>query len=273
MAEPDNSQPLPDEDGAAPPSRPPSDQSGNSSGTWVKADEWAVPQTRWSIVLKAARGPVTEEAESALRELCVMYWRTLYRLARKKGQDDQAARDSVQDLVSSLLANTKNLSAVDPEKGKFRSFLWRYFENYMKDQYRATQTKKRGGDRIKIAIDSEVYLEPVDGLTPENVYSKSYALDTFRAVLDDLEAAWVAGGKAKRFHLLIEYLATDFRKERESVLAETLEISASRARGAVCELRKQFRSMLRERIAQSLSNPSRSNIDDEVEQFWHDLNL
>ncbi len=247
----------------------------DDAGNWMESGS---PRTRWTIVLLAAQGPLSEEARIALHELCITYHKTLYRLARHKGKDDEAARDLVQEFICSLLDSSKTLASVDPSKGRFRGYLRMRFENFMIDSHRKATAAMRGGDKKEFSIDfamdqGHVYLEPIDGLTPDMAYRKSYALDTFQAVLDDLEAAWIAKGAYDRFCHLREYLANEVKGSKARTLAGKLNISDARARGLVAELRAEFLRMLRTRVAQTLSEPTEQDIEQELDQFWVDLNL
>ena len=49
--------------------------------------------TRWSVVLAAAGGAPSEQADRALAELCAGYWYPLYAYVRRRGYDAEDARD------------------------------------------------------------------------------------------------------------------------------------------------------------------------------------
>jgi hypothetical protein len=76
--------------------------------------------TRWTIVVRAAQG-----GQSALAELCRLYWNPLDIFARRRGYTP----DDAQDLTRGFFlhaAEHRTLTGVDRLKGKFRSFLgWR----------------------------------------------------------------------------------------------------------------------------------------------------
>src|SRR4051812_49948291 len=88
--------------------------------------------TRWDNVL-AARDPADPRAGAALAELCRTYWYPLYAYARRKGCTPEQAEDLTQGFFSDALARDF-LLAVDPARGRFRSFLLASFENYLGNQ-------------------------------------------------------------------------------------------------------------------------------------------
>ena len=77
--------------------------------------------TQWSVVLAAgdADSPGSREA---LEALCEIYWYPLYAYARRRGQNEENARDLTQGFFAKLLE--KNwVAAADRERGKFRTFM------------------------------------------------------------------------------------------------------------------------------------------------------
>lgn len=229
------------------------------------------PDTRWSVVLKAASGEHTSDARQALRQLCEMYWQTLYRVARKLGRNDDQACEAVQGFICVLLEGSKQpLHLADPDRGRFRSFLWTCFKGYLADEAKAATRQKRGGTTQIVSLDSRgpdgrLLLEPVDDLTPEDAFRKSLALDTFQAVLEELKG--IRESK-EEFDRLVAYLAKECRGDKARTLADQLGVSEDQARLEVLKFRQQFRKVFRRRVGEILSNPTESNIDSEVQWLW-----
>src|SRR5437016_9377204 len=76
--------------------------------------------TQWTRVLEA-RGDSTE-AKAALSDLCAAYYGPVLAFIRRDTADEDAARDLTQEFFSRLLAR-QSLDSVDPQRGRFRSFL------------------------------------------------------------------------------------------------------------------------------------------------------
>src|SRR5262245_39617503 len=77
--------------------------------------------TRWTQVF-AARDKESPDSVVALEGLCRAYWRPLYSWLRRQGRTIHDAQDLTQEFFARLLEK-EWLSAVDREKGRFRSFL------------------------------------------------------------------------------------------------------------------------------------------------------
>ena len=89
--------------------------------------------TRWSVVF-AAGGSSSPESEQALSHLCRTYWYPLYAFVRRQGRTPEDAEDLTQGFFAHVLEE-KALRAVEPHKGKFRSFLLASLKNFLANDW------------------------------------------------------------------------------------------------------------------------------------------
>lgn len=221
--------------------------------------------TRWTLVLKAARGSTSSLAADALAELCRIYWYPLYAFLRRRGHDPHDAEDLTQEFFAHLLAQ-QFLAKVDREKGKFRSFLLVSLKNFLADARDRAQAQKRGGGRSPIALDSlaaenRYRLEPSTELTPEKLFEKQWALALLEQVLSRLQEEMSAEGKAAMFAELQNVL-TGTRTEAYSAIAEKLQMTEGAVKVAAHRLRRRYRELLREEIAHTVASPE--EVEDEI---------
>ena len=99
--------------------------------------------THWSVVLAAGQG-VSPGAQAALEKLCRTYWYSLYAYVRREGYNATEAQDLTQGFFARLLAKDY-LGQVEPQKGKFRSFLLAALRHFLSDQRDRDRALKRGG--------------------------------------------------------------------------------------------------------------------------------
>lgn len=153
--------------------------------------------THWSVVLAAGQGAASGSRE-ALENLCRTYWQPVYAYLRRQGNGVHEAEDLTQGFFARLLEKNY-LKNVNPEKGKFRSYLLGAVKHFLSNERDRAQAKKRGGGRTFIPLDvsgaeSRCSFQPSDELTPEKIFDKCWALALLDHVLSRLEEESVRAG-------------------------------------------------------------------------------
>ncbi len=222
--------------------------------------------TRWTLVRDAAGGTLPEKAQTALAELCRIYWYPLYAYVRRSGHERHDAEDLTQEFFARLLAKNA-LATVDRSKGKFRSFLLASIKHFLANEWDRKQTLKRGGGFTFVPLDiataeSRHPLEPAHELTPEKIFDRQWALALLDQVLARLSEEYAAEGKADLFASLKEFLVGQAAPRATAQLAETLGVSEGSIKVAIHRLRKRYRQLLRAEIAQTVS--CAEEVDEEI---------
>jgi RNA polymerase sigma factor (sigma-70 family) len=232
------------------------------------------PTTRWSLVLQAGdrNAPLAQES---LAELCGAYWYPLYAFIRRRGHDPEQARDLTQDFFAKALEKGL-LGQADPARGKFRSFLRAVCSNFLANQRDWEHAKKRGGGRALLTIDpvdaeGRYALELADGLTPERIFDRSWALTLLTRVLDRLGREYDEAGKAATFEALRDLLTGDPNETSYAAVASRLSTSEGAARVAAHRLRRRYGELLRQEIAATLAEPG--DVDDEIRDLFAALEV
>ena len=221
--------------------------------------------THWSVVLRAGDHG-SSEAEAALAQLYQTYWYPLYAYLRRQGSDPESASDLVQDLFV-VLQEKKQLALVDPDKGRFRSYLLSSIKHMLANEWQKTRREKRGGGRPVLSLDSlnaeERYaLEPADTRTPEALFDCRWALALLDRVKTRLQNEWQGAGKEDVFEVMKVYLSGDEDVPGYAEVGTQVGLSEGAARVAVHRLRQQYRELLRDEIAQTVEGPGQ--IEDEL---------
>jgi RNA polymerase sigma factor (sigma-70 family) len=237
---------------------------GKSSSTGGKG---MFRTTRWSLVLNSV-DVQAPKSRAALSELCKLYWYPLYAFARRTGHDALDAEDLTQSFFLHLLEQ-EAFSRVDPEKGKFRSFLLVSFKNHMSVAWRRGGAAKRGGGYQVVSLDAEdaenrYRLEPADDLTPEKVFDARWATVLLSRVTARLRAEYVRQGKGRTFERLKVFLVAADHENMNSYrqIADELGLTVGGIKTLVFRLRKDFTGTLREEVAQTLVDPA--DVDSEL---------
>jgi len=218
--------------------------------------------TRWTVVL-AARRETSPQARVALEELCRQYWYPLYAYVRRSGYESHEAEDLTQEFFVRLLAKNY-LAEVDPEKGKFRSFLLASLKHFLANEWDKARAQKRGGGRTFVSLDAETRYrqEPVDELTADKLLDRQWALALLEQVLGRLEAET----DPKQFAALKPFLTAEKEAIPYANVAGQLETSEGAVKVAVHRLRQRYRKLLREEIAHTVASPA--EVDEEIRHLF-----
>jgi RNA polymerase sigma-70 factor (ECF subfamily) len=216
------------------------------------------PTTHWGRVLQAGDS-AAPEARAALEELCRDYWFPLYAFVRRKGYDPETAQDRVQGTFAELLAR-QDLRRLDPERGRFRSFLMAYCAHHLARHHDRERAVKRGGGRSLIAIDtlaaeSHLGAEPAHDLTPERLFERRWALTLLDRVLAALDAEMARSGRQTLYTQLRPSLLGQDGATSYRTIADALGVSEGTVKMAAHRLRARYREILREEIARTVAGP------------------
>jgi len=221
--------------------------------------------TRWSLVLAAGRHSNPRSAE-ALASLCETYWYPVYALVRRQGFQADEAADLTQEFFARVLGKNYFQEA-DPARGRFRAFLCVSVRHFLSNERDRGRALKRGGDRPPIALEVETaegryQLEPRDGMTPEKLFDRRWAMVLLDRALARLRADYTAAGKTVLFAHLQDVLTGDAGRVPYTEIAKATAMSEGAVKVAVHRLRRRFREALVAEIAETVSEAG--DIDAEI---------
>jgi RNA polymerase sigma factor (sigma-70 family) len=223
--------------------------------------------TRWTVVMRAAESQA-QGGQSALAELCRLYWYPLYIFARRRGRSPDDAQDLTQGFFLPVV-ELRALTRVDRLKGKFRSFLPGSFRNHISDAGDRARRLKRGGDKEFVQLDAEeaeerFRLEPVAFLTPEKMFDARWAMTVLGEALKQLRQEYALQGKTSTFEALKAFLDPNNSIAPPSYdgVANRLEVTTGAVKTLIHRLRKRYTGLLREEVGRTVSDPA--EIDEKI---------
>jgi RNA polymerase sigma-70 factor (ECF subfamily) len=215
------------------------------------------PTTRWTLVV-AAGDPQRKEARSALVTLCENYWYPLYAYLRRRGYPSDQAQDLTQGFFIRVLEG-RYLDRVDPEKGRFRSFLLTSLKFFVSDERDRRGAHKRGGGAVfslQFVSGEERYQhEPAHDETPERIYERRWALAVLDRVVERLRNEFVQHGRPEHFERLKVFLLGQ-SDAPYAALAREMNTSEGALKVAIHRLRKRYRELFRHEIADTVADPA-----------------
>lgn len=232
----------------------------------VSAHRATFPTTQWSLVLSVRVG-AEEAARSALELLCRQYWYPIYYFVRRQGRTHHEAEDLTQQFLAHLL-ETEAIGTAHHERGRFRSFLLSTLRNFITDEWRRSQTIKRGGGQPARSIELDraeqrFAAEPVDlGLTPDQAFDRAWAVEILDRAMDQLREEYASTGRSAVFTALSPGLLKSSARDATSRSSYPPEMNAHAVSMALNRLRFRLGLRLRDEIAATVADGV--NIDSEL---------
>jgi len=227
--------------------------------------------TDWSVIL-AVGAAETTRAQEALSQLCQSYWYPLYAYVRRRGWKPEDAEDLTQEFFARLLRR-ESLRHISKEGGRFRSFLLKCLNRFLTDEWRHARVLKRGAGKV-ISLDmataeSRFQIESAEVHTPETLYDRAWALALLGRTFTRLREEYSRNQKGSLFDELKFCLTGERSVIPYAELAGRLNIPESTVKTLVHRLRKHYRELLRQEVAQTVN--STEEIEEELRALFRAL--
>ena len=225
--------------------------------------------THWTVVLAAGQRH-TPQSDHALEELCKTYWFPLYAYVRRRGHAKEDAEDSVQAFFERFLAKDY-LEGLSAERGRFRAFLLASLKHFLANEWDKSQRRKRGGGAEHLSLDwqtadTKFQVAARNEPSPDLAYDREWALALLARVIERLQVENAAEGKGALFEQLKVFLMAGKGETAHAQVAAALGMEEGAVRVAVHRLRKRYRQLLRDEIANTLSDPAM--VDEEMRALF-----
>ena len=225
--------------------------------------------TRWSLVL-SARANDSPQSDDALETLCRNYWRPLYAYVRRRGHMKEDAEDLTQAFFARFLGKNY-LAGLNAERGRFRGFLLASLKHFLANEWDKSQRQKRGGGLTPLSLDwqtadTQFQITATAEPSPDKAFDREWAVTLLAKVIERLQAECEAEGNARQFAELKIFLTAGKGELSHADAAKTLEMDEGAVRVAVHRLRKRYRQLLRDEIAQTLANAA--DVDEEMRALF-----
>jgi RNA polymerase sigma factor (sigma-70 family) len=221
--------------------------------------------TRWSVVLACADSGIESAASrDALSELCKTYWRPIFAYICRRGYSTQDAEDLTQDFFTSLLQGPL-LQRADRDRGRFRSLLLKALQDFLGHATEKLRAHKRGGGMQFVSWDDwmaeapsqlSVSAQALNSWSAEQLFDLRWAATVVEQALQRLREECQSKQRLRLFETLSLYLATDRSDISYHSLATILGITEPAVKKQLHNLRRRYRWLIHEEVAQTVENPS-----------------
>ena len=222
----------------------------------VDSNRYGLASTHWTTI-RACTG-AGKEAQAARETLCRDYWYPVYAYVRRLGRQKFDAEDLTQDFFADILRR-QWLERADRSKGRFRAFLLKSLDNFLRDRLDGQKASKRGGRYQHIPLDladaESRYARSADArVSPAETYEIEWAGAIVEVAWKRLEAEHAAAGKNTQFSKLKVFLTVEGQAAAYERVARDLGLSVENIRTSVHRLRRRYGVILREEVARTVED-------------------
>lgn len=208
----------------------------------------------------AAKDKSSPQSQEALETLCRTYWYPIYVFARRQGHQPHDAQDLTQEFFVRLLQKDY-LEAVEPERGRFRTFLIMAFKRFLANEWDRRRAQKRGGGQTPLPLDPELtenrYQDEASiPMAADLAFDRHWAVTLLDQTLARLRDEYQQQGKSAEFEILRQFLAVGKDPVSYREVADQLGQSEAAVKTAVHRLRRRYRAVFRDAIAQTVTAPA-----------------
>jgi len=212
----------------------------------------------------------TPQSDQALEELCRTYWFPLYAYVRRRGHTKEDAEDLTQAFFARFLGKNY-LDGLSADRGRFRAFLLASLKHFLANEWDKSRRQKRGGGVTPLSLDwqtadSQFQIATTSEPAPDRAFDREWAVVLLAKVIDRLQAECGADGGAKQFAELKIFLTAGKGALSHADAAKKLGLDEGAVRVAVHRLRKRYRHLLRDEIAQTLA--AGADVDEEMRALF-----
>lgn len=211
-------------------------------------------------------------ARIALSELCQRYGYPLYAFLRRRGSGEHDAQDELRAFCADLLAR-ETPSSADPARGRLRPFLLASLADFLAHERSGVRTSVDGDGAPPLPIEfvgaeERFRLEPSGADTPEFTFERTWSSALRERALARLEAEFEQKSRGTLFRALRERIGDSSKEIPDTPAVRGLKMNEQALRVTVHRLRKRYREILREEVAQTVARPE--EVDEELRALFAD---
>ena len=214
--------------------------------------------THWSLIEEVKKHQDKDRALIGL--LLERYWKPVYCFLRRKGYDNEQAKDLTQGFLHEVVLNRHLIERAESSKGRFRALLLHALNQYLLDQQRKETARKRIPKDKLVPLDitdPSALPQMVSKLDAEQSFNYVWKADLLERALAAVKDKYIGQGMEAHWHVF-----------HDRVLSPTLEGHAPTPLTEICQrygidheatasnmlntVKKRVRSVLKEFVRQTV---------------------
>ncbi len=218
--------------------------------------------THWSLVNDICFSGDTDRNRALVELLIRRYWKPVYCYLRRKGYDNEQAKDLTQGFFHEVVLGRQLIEKADRSKGRFRSYLLVALNNYLSTAHAARIAQKRipqGGLIPLDMTDPPDFGRCVADYTPEESFDYAWVSALLEQVLEDVEKRCYEEGKGVHWHVFHERVLVPIMDGVDQPalgdLCHKYDIKNPRiASNMIVTVKRRFQTVMREHLRRTVTS-------------------
>lgn len=229
--------------------------------------------THWSLVDSIDTSDGSDKSRALVELLLKRYWKPVYCYLRRKGYDNEQAKDLTQGFFHEVVLGRQLIERADRSKGRFRSYLLAALNNYISAVRAAETAQKRMPEGGLISLDMT---DPPDfrrvagDYTPEESFDYAWVSALLEQVLEDVETTCYKEDRTVHWRVFRERVLAPIMDGVDppslSEICHKYDIAGPRiASNMIITVKRCFQTILREHLRRTVT--SDAQIEDELAEI------
>lgn len=166
--------------------------------------------THWSEIRMAGTDDKIQQ-KMVIGSLMRKYWKPVYCYLRRKGYDNERAKDLTQGFFHEIVLGRELIQQADQSKGRFRTFLLTALDRYVIDIHRQETANKRSPVGKMLQLDDidlpELPIAASD-VTPEQGFHYAWVSDLLDQILTEVKEECYSTGMKTHWEVFeVKYIS------------------------------------------------------------------
>ncbi len=252
---------------------------GHKADTDMGGTGGAFLTTHWSLI-----DGVSSSEEARNRALIGLlmhrYWKPVYCYIRRKGCDNEQAKDLTQGFFHEVVLQRHLIEKADGARGRFRSFLLMALDRYLANVHEKETAQKRTprGRLVSLeAIDPCELPASITASSPEETFHYAWISTLLERVLEQVEAKCHEEGKTEHWYVFRDRVLEPITERTAPVSLK--EICAkygiegqAKASNMLITVKRRFKAVLEQHLRDSvISEDYLAGEVEEIRRFIPDI--
>ena len=232
--------------------------------------------THWSIIENVSSSD-DDKNRALIGLLLDRYWKPVYCYLRRKGHDNEQAKDLTQGFFHEVVLGRGLIQKADQSKGRFRSFVLIALNRYLITARTAQAAQKRIPKSKLVpldVVDAPELRQAAPELTPEDSFNYAWVSALLEQVLAEVEAKCHEDGKTVHWHVFHDRVLDPImdRTEQPSmkeICRKYAVESEAKASNMMVTVKRRFQTALRNHLRSLVV--SEEQVDEELAEVMRFL--